>query len=274
MTAADDLEELESNWQWYFLPVMCLTIAAFIYVWKEKPRKSFEVLLINLFLQNFFFLLSTIYSFFNISQPIFDIFVGLNKCLFYLQMFTYVQLTLSRGIAVYYPIKSKLWITKKRTTLVIVLQYTVVFSIRGIAVSILKRSNRRTMYLVLLWTGGLAFAFSVLVLLFTSSCIVYKLRRRHNITNLPSHIQRGNSADRKTTKLLIWISLSFTITYLSPVITSYTTYLDKNHPVKVFMPHLLWIDSLVNAGSYLVLKTKFVKHVKTIPVWSFKNRQN
>ena len=240
--------------QWYYSVTIILCGVALLLAYKKKPRKSFEIILMNLFVQNILYLISFAYVGIP-NKTIQIIFHVINACLYYLQGCTVVIVTIHRLIMLSYPLKANLLINKNRTKIAIAIEYIAVFSTRGSVAPALQLTMKLTLSLRLF--GEFIIITLALVIITSNAFIIYKLMISEKFTRKISttHRRKSNrSRARKAVQLLLCISFSFIIAYVLPIIAGHA-----GLPKNLILSHVLWIDGFINALSYILI-TSSIAH--------------
>lgn len=253
-------DDIFFNWEWYFIPCILLCGIALVCVWKKKNRKSFEILMIHLFIQNIFFLLTLTYG--CTDGKIFLILSILNKCFFVTQSSTISIINLQRLMLVRFPIKGSLWITKKRTIVALCAAYAFWFLSRAILPALENKGRYSDVVKILItYLFISAYYGTAIVIVVSTVLIIVIVCRRQRGYLKDSRPCKSNKS--RTINLLVLMSVSYIISYIAPFFT-----FDNDKSAAGIYTHMLWVDSFVNSVSYIWLKTSVSFHLKK---WIYSN---
>lgn len=239
-----------------FTIVVCTM--AVVCVCRARKRKSFEILMINLLVQNVAYLVTVLISCHSWPEIVLKVLVAVHILSCFLQTGNLFILTIQRILLVCFPIKANIWITKKRTNLIIVGEYIAMLILVATLTlfsflnpSVIAESDF-AMYILSCVIGG--------ILIILNISVVIKVMTIEELMNTQCTIKR-KKRNRKTAMLLTVMCLSYVISHYIPTIG----HLIKNDEIIAFIyQYFLWVDALGNALSYILLQTKLLPSIKKI----------
>lgn len=132
------MDKVITSVQWSYIPVIMLCMLALICAWRKRERKSFEILVINLYVENIIFLGTLVYASTDTDNVMLLVLYSINQYFHYLQCGTIVIITLQRLAIVYFPIKSNIVITMKKTRISLFVKYIVTFVLVGMMLILMQ----------------------------------------------------------------------------------------------------------------------------------------
>lgn len=249
----------DKPWVWYYLLVILLSLLALVCVYKKKQRKSFEVLMIHLFIQNFTFLTAALIALVNHEKyTIYVISFQIFQLCYFLECTTVLLITLQRLVMVYFPINATIWITKKRTNYIIIFKYLLISIVASIPTYIKfysKTANANLKKNLTTFLHVLPYLMAT-VTMFSNILIIHKIRKSASKSSqLGAAEERRRKNNKRAAILLLMISTSFIISYIIPLPGSH----ERSSDSRI---HALWVDSFVNSISYFVIATNFTKSIR------------
>lgn len=240
--------------------VIILCIVALVNLFKRKQFKSFEILMINLFLQNIGFMSTLIIVY--VHGIFYRVVVSIKWYFYFLQLGTLCTLSVQKTIIIYFPLKASIWITKQRTLIIIVGEYVIFSSALVIWISQYTKDDH-TAKKVTIKPSAINITSAALVVIMTLGTIIANIlmlfwicKKRQECGGDSLTARLRSRRHRKTTLLLMVISSSYILSYVLPCISFNKSMATSSiFSVDVYL-NFLWIDAFVNALSYLLLKTK------------------
>ena len=160
---------------WHYIVIIFICAVALVCVCRKKKRKSFDILMINLFVQNIFFLANLSYTCpFSESFLKHRIILALQYLLYFVQSATLFLLSTQRVLVVYFPLKGKIWITKRCTVIALVVEYLVTLLIMGTIPLAIKAVTPLTLSIFVSYLCGLALGISMVTSNFLIICKVMR----------------------------------------------------------------------------------------------------
>ena len=230
-----------------------LNTIAFIFVWKRKPRKSFDILLMNIVFIN------VIYSLNELSTSLAHLFTPPGmifrnfKLYFWLNIKSYmiivtlcsfiVLVAVQRVTVTAFPLKSKVYVGKKNTKRICLIIYAFVSAVfatlttLNFAISI----NVELTTAVLMCNVDAGGVF--IILCYTLIAFILKKSSQQK-TLRTSNVERSKIL-RKTIVVAFIVSLSFCISY-DPVATLLIINGPEWTPAFEVVLYFVWIDSMIN----------------------------
>ena len=250
--------------------VLLLCLLALVIACNRKNQKSFEILMINLFIQNIVFFGTLIFVYFYIlTEFVHKLLVSVHWCCYFLQLGTIFITAIQKAYIVCYPIKAKIWITKKRTIVAVIVEY-IVFSImvsiclyENFHSECLKTLDRKVSVVFIIL--ALVFIIMTLSVIAANVSIIHKLTTQAKQTIVSADREKLNKRRRKTALVLCLLFVSYVLSYIAPAFMVFQSVGDKKRVflMGVFI-HLLCSDSFVNALLYLLLNTTIIVKVKKL----------
>ena len=230
-----------------------LNTIAFIFVRKRKPRKSFDILLMNIVFIN------VIYSLNELSTSLAHLFTPPGmifrnfKLYFWLNIKSYmiivtlcsfiVLVAVQRVIVTAFPLKSKVYAGKKNTKRICLITYTftsaVFATLTTLNFAISINVELTTAVLMCIVDAGGVF----IILCYTLIAFIFKKSSQQK-TLRTSNVERSKIL-RKTIVVAFIVSLSFCISY-DPVATLFITNGPEWTPAFEVVLYFVWIDSMIN----------------------------
>lgn len=251
------IHHIVCNQRYLFAPMVTilLCVLALASVCRKRVKKSFEVVMMQLFLQNTVYLATvTVHCIKGNNKALIIVLMSIHIYCDVLQCTTLSLVSLQRAAMVYFPLKANTWFTKRRTQITVAAEYVaflVIVAIPWVAVSVSRPSVRSDfsdlIYLVIIAMGTIMVIANVLI-----TCKI--TRRQHQ--GISKRRVRNN---RKTAMLLCLMCLSYILSHLVPAVAITA----RNDDVFFLMyRYFVWVDAFVNALSYILLKTDLVVEMK------------
>lgn len=237
---------------------MLICVVSLMVSCKKKRKKSFQILMVNLFIQNIIFLLSALIIIFRIAYLLPFL---INAYSYFVEMSIICILILQRVMMVCFPIKGNVWITKKRTILALATTYIVIGAIviyHGFNVRKKNYSIKHPHFIILC----AVYIVLAIIIILGNIYLIYKIRQKRDDSIQATNRDRNK---KKTTLMLFLISFSSMVTYIAPaILTIIGSTGEFIYYIAMDVYLLLWVDAFVNSVSYLLLQTKIISKLKKL----------
>ena len=239
-----------------YLVYPCIVVVATIlnsialYVlYTRRPLRIMDTLLLHVFTSSFIYgVLRLIEILIKATQDIYTHYLVLESLIWFFGIVQLSMLTLiacQRFIAVYFPLRVRIWITKRRTNYVIYTTYVFLFlcsCILGILYwkGILGRRSSVGSYGILIIIDSV-----IMSILYISIFVKLAL-------NKPDTQSNGQARKRKKLKSVLFsftITLSNLVSYIPTVLHIFGLQYSQ-----LYMFLLVWVDPIFNPVSYIILK--------------------